>query len=239
MTNAIRAHSGQTWLKSTNSNTADFLKLKLSTTATTYSDEMVVSFDPSFTGGGTDKFWSFYSEAPALYSFKDGRNLCIDRYSSIDEDLEINVNAKIGVSGTYTITASNISDFTLSSKVLLLDKKTNITTDLKQTSSYAFNGDISDAQNRFLLLIGSPLGIIDPIKNSFNIYNLENVIYVQNDKINESYFVTVSNMLGQTLVRTDFTGNSLNRIEMQSVPGVYVVNVVSNGKTYSQKVVIR
>ena len=239
MTNTIRAHSGQAWLKSTNSITADFLKLKLTSTATTYSDEMVVSFDPSFSGGGTEKFWSFYSEAPALYSFKDGRNLCIDRYSSIEEDLEINVNAKIGVSGPYTITASNINDFILSSKVLLLDKKTNITTNLKQTSSYNFVGDISDVQNRFLLLIGSPLGINDPIKSSFNIYNLENVIYVQNDKTNEPYFVTVSNILGQTLVRTDFTGNSLNRIEMQNVPGVYVVHVVSNGKTYSQKVVIR
>ena len=237
---AARVHSSQPWLKNEMFDPGS-LKLKITTSANTYSDEMIVAFNSAYTGnGGSAKLFSWYVEAPEIYSVKEGNNFSIDRYNDIQTDITVNINTKTGIDADYTITSTNIADFSLSSKVLLEDLKTGIVTDLKQTPAYTFAGAPGDDANRFRLIIGSPIGIDEPNTNgSFNIYTYENMVYVQNDKINESYFVTVSNMLGQTLVRTDFTGNSLNRIEMQSVPGVYVVNVVSNGKTYSQKVVIR
>jgi len=238
--NAARAHSTQAWLKNSNSE-ANLIRLHLKTSGNTYSDAMVIDINPEYSGTeGSDKLWSFYAEAPEIYAIKGGYNYTIDRYKDLNTNLTINIGTKTGIAADYTITATNIQDFNLSSKVLLEDLKTGIVTDLKQTPAYTFAGAPGDEASRFRLIIGSPIGIDEPNTNgSFNIYTYENMVYVQNDKINESYFVTVSNMLGQVLVRTNFSGNSLNRIEMHSVPGVYVVNVVSNGKTYSQKVVIR
>jgi hypothetical protein len=237
---AARVHSSQTWLKNEMFDPGR-IRLKITTSANTYSDEMIVAYNSTYTGNnGSAKFFSWYVEAPEIYSVKEGNNFSIDRYNDIQTDITVNINTKTGIAADYTITATNIQDFNLSSKVLLEDLKTGIVTDLKQTPAYTFAGAPGDEASRFRLIIGSPIGIDEPnTTGSFNIYTYENMVYVQNDKINEPYFVTVSNMLGQTLVRTDFTGNSLNRIELQSVPGVYVVNVVSNGKTYSQKVVIR
>jgi hypothetical protein len=237
---AARVHSSQPWLKNEMFDPGS-LRLKITTSANTYSDEMIVAFNSAYTGnGGSAKLFSWYVEAPEIYSVKEGNTFSIDRYNDIQTDITVNINTKTGIDSDYTITATNIQDFSLSSKVLLEDLKTGIVTDLKLTPAYTFAGAPGDEASRFRLIIGSPIGIDEPnTSGSFNIYTYENMVYVQNDKINESYFVTVSNMLGQTLVRTNFTGNSLNRIEMHSVPGVYVVNVVSNGKTYSQKVVIR
>jgi hypothetical protein len=237
---AARVHSSQPWLKNEVFDPGR-LRLKITTSANTYSDEMIVAYNSTYTGnGGSAKLFSWYVEAPEIYSVKEGNNFSIDRYNDIQTDITVNINTKTGIEADYTITATNISDFNLSSKVLLEDLKTGIVTDLKQTPAYTFAGSPGDDASRFRLIIGSPIGIDEPNTNgSFNIYTYENMVYVQNDKINESYFVTVSNMLGQVLVRNNFSGNSLNRIEMHSVPGVYVVNVVSNGKTYSQKVVIR
>lgn len=235
-----RVHSTQSWIKNEVIEPGR-LRLKITTSANAFSDEMIVAFNSSYTGNsGSAKFFSFYNEAPEIYSVKEGNNYSIDRYNDISTDLIVNINIKTGIDADYTITSTNIADFSLSSKVLLEDLKTGIVTDLKQTPTYSFAGAPGDDAKRFRLIIGSPIGIDEPnTTGSINIYTYENMVYVQNDKTNEPYFVTVSNMLGQTLVRTDFTGNSLNRIEMQNVPGVYVVNVVSNGKTYSQKVVIR
>ncbi|NVO20891.1 MAG: T9SS type A sorting domain-containing protein [Bacteroidetes bacterium] len=238
MNNSVRVHSTQNWLKSENFNPG-FLRFKLSGNVNSYSDELIISIDPMYTGGGTDKWWSFYNESPELYAVKDNQNYSIDRYNSLDQDLVVNIAAKAGVAGTYTISASNISDFTLSSKVILEDLKTGTTTNLKSTSSYSFTGDPGDDRNRFRLLIGSPTGIDDPISNSgFSIYSNEHTIFVLNDKSKSNYSVTISNMLGQTLQNKVFSGNSLNRIEMNDVPGVYIVNVISEGKSVSKKVVI-
>ncbi len=60
--NDLRTHSSQTWLKNGETENS-VLRLELSTPSNSYHDEMVVEFNPSFTGGGSSKFWSFYTEA--------------------------------------------------------------------------------------------------------------------------------------------------------------------------------
>lgn len=238
MNDNIRNVSAQLWLK--NSDTENnLIKLKLTSTANTYSDEMIVEFNPQFTGGGTDKFWSFYTEAPELYSVKDDNNYSIDRYNSLADDMKVNIAAKTGIAANYTITATNIADFTLRDKVYLLDLKTGVKTNLKQTPSYSFAGTPDDDRNRFQLIFGTSTGVDEENSSDITIYASENIIYVRNDKANEPYTVMVSNMLGQIITRTKLAGNSLNQIELNSVPGIYVVTVYSEGCLFSKKVVVK
>lgn len=239
MTEAVRVHSTQAWLKNGDAEN-NLLRLKLTTDANTYSDEMIVEFNQAFTGGGSAKFWSFYTEAPEIYSVKDGYNYSIDRYTKLSQDMKVNISAKTGVQANYTLTASNIADFTLCNKVMLEDLKTGQLTNLSQTHSYTFTGAPGDDANRFRLIFSGNVGIDETgDNNGFTIYASENTVYIQNEKANKPYDVMVSNMLGQIISKTHLAGNSQNRIELSRVPGVYVVTVISDGEMFSKKVVIR
>jgi hypothetical protein len=238
MTNSVRIINTQPWLKNINTNDNSFV-LKITSSANTYSDEMIVDFNEDYTGGGSDKFWSFYTVAPEIYSVKEGNNYSIDRYNTLTDDMKVNIAAKTGVAATYTITATNIADFTLRDKVYLLDMKTGVKTNLKQTPSYSFAGTPDDDRNRFQLIFGTSIGTDEETVSDFTIYASDNIIYIRNDKANEPYTVMVSNMLGQIITRTQLAGNTLNQIELKRVPGVYVVTVYSEGKLYSRKVVVK
>jgi len=239
MSNSVRVTNAQPWLKNTDT-ANNFILLKITSSANTYRDEMIVEFDDNLTGGGTEKFWSFYTEAPELYSVKDGNNYSIDRYNALADDMKINIAAKTGVAATYTITASNIADFTLRDKVYLLDMKTGIKTNLKQTPSYSFAGTPDDDRNRFQLIFGTSIGVDEETSvDDITIYASDNTIYVRNDKASQPYTVVVSNMLGQVITRTKFAGNTLNQVNMNHTPGVYVVTVYSDGSLFSKKVVVK
>jgi hypothetical protein len=199
---------------------------------------MIIDFNAEFTSAGSSKFWSFYAEAPELYSVKDGNNYSIDRYNSLPDNMKVNIAAKTGVSAAYTITATNIADFTLRDKVYLLDLKTGVNTNLKQTPSYSFTGTPEDDRNRFQLIFGTSTGTEEETASNFTIYAYENTIYIRNGKASEPYTVMVSNMLGQILTRTKLSGNDLNKVQMNQTPGVYVVTVISEGTAYSKKVVL-
>lgn len=204
-----------------------------------HSDEMVVSFDASYTGGGTDKWWSFYAESPEIYSVKDGNYYSINRYQSLSEDLTVEIGTKIGIQGNYTISAPDISNFTLSSKVLLEDLKTGTITDLKQNAVYSFQASPDDNRNRFRLMVGSPIGMNEDIPEQFSIYSSGSTVYIQNDQVLTVYQVQIINMIGQSLYSKKLSGSGLQKLESNLAPGVYIVSVLSEGKTFSKKVVIR
>ena len=240
MTDATRVHSIQEWLKKSSSEN-NLVRMTIENNANIYSDEMIVDFNPSYSNNheGTEKFWSFYTVAPEIYSVKDGNNYSIDRYNTLTDDMKVDIAAKTGVAATYTITATNIDDFTLRDKVYLLDKKTGVKTNLKQTPSYSFAGTPDDDRNRFQLIFGTSIGVDEETNSDITIYASENIIYVRNDKANEPYTVMVSNMLGQIITRTKLAGNTLNQIELNRVPGIYVVTVYSEGSLFSRKVVVK
>ncbi|HOW31881.1 MAG TPA: PKD domain-containing protein, partial [Bacteroidales bacterium] len=138
MDNNVRVHSTQTWLKN-GTTTPGSLRLKLTTSANTYSDEMIVSFNPAFSGTeGSDKFWSWYTEAPELYSYKNNNYYSIDRYAGVTEGLTVNVYAKTGVAGTYTLTSPNVSQFALAQTVILKNVNTGVETNLRENNTVTF-----------------------------------------------------------------------------------------------------
>lgn len=235
----VRTHSPQQWLKSDITET-NLVRLKISCNANSYYDEMIVEFNPDYAGAGSPKFWSFYADAPEIYALKDNNNFSILECDEFTADLVVAIATKTNVEANYTITAANANKFNLGEKVMLEDLKTGIITNLKQASSYTFTGSPTDDPNRFHLVFGSPTGVEEPAnKNSFIIYASDHTVFVQNDNANEPYQVIVTNMIGQNLINKKLAGNSLNQLELNKQPGVYVVTVISKGETFSKKVVIR
>jgi|GEM_PF-1904269 len=238
-TDEVRTHSTQQWLKNeiTENN---LIRLKITTDANSYYDEMIVEFNPKFAGSGSAKFWGFYTEAPEIYTVADGNNYSIRVFDELTDDLQVNIAVKTGIDANYTIKATNISEFELANKIMLQDLKTGILTDLKQSSSYTFQANAGDDANRFRLIVGSPVSIPEQADNNeFTVYVSDNSIYILNETTTEPFQVMVSNMAGQQLIKTRLSGSTQHRIDIPRVPGVYVVTVVSEGQLRSKKVVLR
>jgi hypothetical protein len=235
--NEVKASSSQPWLKSGEAESG-LLRLKMTSSANTYSDEMFIEFDPASEDGGSTKFWSFYAEAPEIYSVKEGNNYSINRYNAFSDDLLITVAAKTGVSATYTLQASNIADFNLSNDVWLIDQKTGIITNLKQTPSYSFTGTPSDDRNRFQLVFRSITDVQELSRANFTVTAADKSILVRSSRSGESCTIQVFNILGQLVSSIRMNGNDEVKIPLAQ-QGIYVVSVISKGSSFSSKVVLR
>jgi len=131
----------------------NLIKLHVSSTVTTYTDELIVNFVSTATPNqGVEKWFSWFPSAPSLYSVKNGINFTINTLPAINDNLIVPVSFKAGVNGSYTITASELNSFDPPVYVYLKDLKTNFIRALHQNASYTFTGLTTDSPNRFQLI---------------------------------------------------------------------------------------
>ncbi len=238
MNNSIRNHSTQSWFKGEEAENS-VLRLELSTPNNSYHDEMVVEFNPSFTGGGSSKFWSFYTEAPEIYTVKDGTYYSIDRYSDLTRNTIVQLGTKTESGVDYVINASNISDFDLTNKVYLEDLTTGSLTNLKTTSSYSFKGDAGHNTERFRLIFEASTGINPLDASNFNVYSSGKTVYILNNGVKNEFSTEIINISGQVVSFKESKQDELTKIELNAAPGVYIVRIISSGKVTSVKVVLQ
>ncbi|MBL7891949.1 MAG: PKD domain-containing protein [Bacteroidia bacterium] len=132
-----------------------------SATATPYTSSMIVAFSPVTADVYDIKedalaMNPFAWNAPTLTSIStDGKNLVLNKMADLTKGYSIPVKAKVGVTGTYKITAPDLSE--IGGCIVLEDKLTGIKTDLLSTNSYTFT--IKDTTNapRFVLHISNPV----------------------------------------------------------------------------------
>jgi hypothetical protein len=239
--NDARVHNNQSWLKNDLAAT-NYLRLKLETSANSYSDEMVVSFDNSISGtGGADKLFSMYSYAPELYSVKNSKNFSIDMLKEVQDDLKVNVSAKCGVDANYTITATNIADFALCNKVYLEDLKTGNKINLKENNSYSFAGGPNDDRARFKLTFAETIGTDEPetIKPLY-IYSVGKDVFINANQLTVGKSdIFIYDALGRLVYRGVYTPAAGNVKHTSLItPGAYVVKAITRTGTITAKIII-
>jgi len=238
MDNGIRVHSAQTWLKAEGTGSSE-IRLKITSNANSFGDEMIVAFDPSFTGGGSAKLWSFYPEAPEIWSAKNGQYFSIDRNNEPNAALTVPVSVKTGVDASYTILAVDVNDFALSEKVYLDDLKTGGSQELKANPAYSFAAKPGDDPARFRLRFTGPYGVEDPgDRPEFTVYAIGNTVYIKNltgDVIAGN--VHICDMLGRKIAQSRITEKN-SEIAVTAPTGVYLVTLVTDRGTYSRKIFI-
>ncbi len=235
--NSARVHPGsQNFLKST---PADLIRLKVSSTINTYSDEIIVNFNSNATANeGVAKWFSLLAEAPSLYTVKNAKNLSINTLTAITNNLEVPVSFNAGINGNYTLKASELSSFTSHPYIYLKDLKTNTLQDLNQNAVYAFTGLTTDNPNRFQLVFAfSPLGIGNQHINAASIYAYDNTIYI--NSMENIQQITVYNTLGQ-LVKTIAPAGMQTSFSLNGMPvAYYIVRVITDKNVYSEKVLVK
>jgi hypothetical protein len=234
--NASRLHPGtQNFLKSTAS---DLLKLKVSSTANTYSDEIIVNFNSNaIANQGAGKWFSMISDAPSLYSVKNNKNFSINTLAVINTDLAVPVCFKAGVNGYYSIKASELASFTNLSNLILKDLQTGSTQNLLQNQVYNFAANTTDNANRFQLIFNSTLGIVNPTNTvSSVIYIADNVIYIQSKK--QIKQIEFYNAIGQLVYKTNAGTAQFSLSLSDFVRGAYFVRITTEQGIQTQKFII-
>ncbi|HPT02030.1 MAG TPA: T9SS type A sorting domain-containing protein [Bacteroidales bacterium] len=239
--NAARVHSSQAWLKSAAVQN-NVLRLELTTNKNSYRDEVMIDFNDQYSGeGGSYKFGSLYAEAPELWSVKNGISYTIDRYKEITSGLAVHISAKCGVTGAYTLTATNIGDFSLSNIVYLEDLKTGTKVDLKAVGSYSFTGSPNDNKDRFRVTFAEIAGAEEPAADKpVYVYSYGNEVYINASRPEAgNCSVYIYDALGRVVSRGNYTPVAGNhRFTTLATPGAYIVKVISDSGIVTAKIII-
>ena len=237
MNDNVRIHNAQSWLKNASTG-QNSLRLKLTTSATGYSDEMAVKVNPAYSNSGSYKLWSFYSDAPEIYCTNNGNSYSTLRMSSLDENHVLDIGIKTGLTANYSLSATNLESFE-AGIVILEDLVTGVFQDLKVNPVYTFEASAGDNSIRLRLHFKNANGIQEnSADDALNLYYSNHILFINAINRPGNYSVAISNMLGQVIYQKSFNLNTLNRIELNLVPAVYVVAVESKGHWLNKKIVI-
>jgi len=211
------------------------------------SDEAIVVFNPN----ASDGFDAFDSEkmsnnnpaVPEIFTTVAGQDLVIDGLNSIATNPVLPLGFTTGASNTFTIKASEVSNFDANTRIVLRDNLLNTEQDLTDGTAYTFASDVASTTSRFSVVFKS-VGMTTGLQAASNdpsvlIYkNANNQIAVNcTGSISENGYVSVYNALGQKLELTKITG-STTVISRTFASGVYVVTVNNGGKSTTKKVIL-
>ena len=241
MTNEVRTHTGASSFRSVPDNV---LSLKVENDS--MNDVAVIRFSPEASIKFDSKFDAYKLfgdiEYPQLYSLtSDGRLASINSLPESNiENSKVFLNLKIGVTGKYKITASQVTSFDKSINIALEDTKTHRIQLLADNPVYSFDADTTDKENRFIVwFYKSPNSIHDGANNKPTIFCSNNRIYVDLHCISyNAAEMTITDMLGKTLDKKLITSNNQSSFETNLPSGLYIVRVLTDGTYFDKKIFI-
>jgi hypothetical protein len=223
--------------------------LEISVTGNGFADKTFVNFNENSTMDFDSKFdgYKIYGlvEAPQLYTTQGDNKLRVNVMPEISSGLFIPLGLEVSSESEYTLVVNGLTSFAEGVSVYLEDLKENIMIDLAEQIDYTFIASPMDDANRFILHFGV-LGVEEqPVltvekENAIVIYSNENSIYIRDKQDNElKGSVLVYNIMGQEMLNKKLDAISLNKIDLYTETGYYVVKVFTDEGVYSQKVFIK
>ncbi len=242
--NVARTHSGQDVFWKSGPITTNILDLKvqgnnsIDYARVCFYEQATENFDGDY---DAYKLFSYSSVASELYSVtKDNTSLAINTQPLTAMDGgQVPVAFKVGLAGNYTLSAEKLNSFDASTYITLEDKATNTLQKLNDNPVYAFTASVQDNADRFVLHFKNASSVPNAVSSeNVKIYVADGNIVVTTQEATNSE-IRVNNILGQQVLRNETNGNSRTVLNAQSLPnGVYIVSMIVNNKTISQKVVV-
>lgn len=181
----------------------------------------------SFGNGGTLPKFQLHQNNTKLYIPQNNEDYAIVNSGN---DANLPVCFKAAQRGVYTLTLT--ADQVDMNYLHLIDNKTGIDQDMLSNPRYSFDADVNDDPNRFILQFHAT---ITDVEESFNPITFR---HDGNLTVNgvEGGELSVIDMLGRVVSNETFSGDIVRHID--NTPGVYVVRLTTEGKTYTQKIVV-
>ena len=203
-----------------------------------YTDQSFINFNANATSGFDLQYDGFklrgIDEAPQLYSYDACYDYSINVLPELYSPLTVSLGFSVGVSGNYSITASELNSFDQNILITLEDLKTSQVTDLRQNPVVNFTAANTDDANRFLVHFGrSTTGIDNTGNNDIRIYSSSGNIYVHSNGSEGNVYLY--DMLGQQLTSEKLKSSTLNKLTVNTT-GYYMVKVVTSKSVSVKKV---
>ncbi len=210
------------------------------------SDAVVVYFHQSATmlfSGNTDatKMMNTDPGIPNIYAVKDNMMLAVSAFPELINDLEIPIGFEVLTDGTYTIIASELTNFDSAVRIYLEDKARGITQDLTENPTYNFVIHKVDKGDRFFLKFNFATAGIKNVRNStkYNVYSFNNNLYVScNNPKGELATLTLYSAQGQKVLEKQIENGNYN-YGINNVPGCYILKIVNKDEVYTDKIFIK
>lgn len=244
--NSMRSHqlSSENRLRAKAAPNTEKQELRLSITDGTNTDQTVVQFNSkaSDTYDLYDSHKMSLSGIPQLYTKAGKEVLSINGMASFTNEKIVPLGFSVPQAGVYTLKASEISNFSSGTQVLLVDNATASVTDLTLEDTYDFTSDKVDNYNRFTIIFRSP-GTVTETPNSVqgNIVIYKNgdnkITVICNEEIKFNASVTVYSAAGQVIFNKALSGTT-TVVDKEFSPGVYIARVYNGEKIVSAKVIV-
>ena len=229
--NSMRTHNGATDLfyKESLSN-----HLVLKTEGNGFEDKTYIHFNENATesfDGQYDayKIFSEYNdELPQIYTVANNDHLSINELPGTESMV---VGFKANTGGEYSIGLSEETDM---ENLILEDVLTGTFTNLHE-QDYSFSHDISNIEERFIIHF-SPLSVEDINDVKYNIYAFDKQVNVIAPDM-ATGTIRILNTIGQVVSESNLTSGT-NRISINKA-GAYIVQVISDNRVETKKVIIK
>jgi hypothetical protein len=160
LSNSMRTHSGQIWLKDGPA-LPSRLRLQVAAIGGGKNDEVLIHRSAGFSGStGAEKMFAAAEGQPALFTTKAGKKFGIDQAAEKTESVGLGFIAP--AAGTYIL---KVAANSFAEQLVLEDLKTGARQDLREHPDYSFTSAPADDENRFVLHIGSAYGTPENEKN--------------------------------------------------------------------------
>ena len=207
--------------------------LRLQVSNGTNSDETIVLFNANATDGydayDSPKMTNGNASIPEIYTFAGTEKAVINGLNSIATNSLVPLGFSTGAANTFSIKATEVTDFDTDTRIVLKDKVLNVEQDITSGTPYTFTSDATSTENRFAIIFKSAsaiTGIDNPTENTDVRVskNADNQIVITRNVDSQSGVVTICNTIGQKLLTTTLTGET-TVISKSFSPGVYLVTV--------------
>lgn len=222
--------------------------IEITVTGNGFADKTFVNFNELSSAGFDNEFdgYKIYGldEAPQLYTKQDDNILRVNVLPEVYNGLYIPMGLEVPAEAEYTIIVNGISSFSDVS-VYLEDTKEDVMIDLSNQIDYTFYASPVDVADRFILHFGV-MGIEDQPQVAVNevenviIYSNDHNIYIKsNNQQNLSGNVIVYNVMGQEVLNEKLENTLMNKKELFTETGYYIVKVFGDSGVYTRKIFIK
>ncbi len=247
--NNARIHSSKSFLKNTMADQqGQFLKLKISGSSNSYTDETIIRFSENASENYDPQYDAFkfngLFEAPQLYSVSgDSVNLAVNTFPTLTKNRIIPLNLAVGIDEMYTIEATDILNFSPTTKIILEDKKENLFTDLTSQINYSFYaGTLNDPARFTIHFLADPSGIsTTSAAQDLLIFSQGHEVFLQ--RLEAGFLsgeLIVYDMMGKAICQKQINNTNRYSLVLQN-RGVYCVTYTDRveHRIFKQKILIK
>jgi len=249
LTNAMRNHNDLSTNKFRSPAVLNSVQsvLRLQVSNGVNADEAIVLFNPNASNGldayDSPKMTNADTAIPEIYTTAGTEKVVINGLKTINPNQELQLGFVPGTTNSFFIKATEFSNYNTGTRIILKDYLINTENDLTDGTAYVFSSDAVSTENRFTIIFRTS-SVTTDLKNSdfnksivaFKNGNNQIGVSIPADIVGKAS-VSVYNAVGQKL-ENKLLESTKCVFSNSYTSGVYLVNVITNGKSITRKVVI-